>query len=206
MEVRGQAGSGPIAVKAFGRRHILFPSLSSAAVSRRPIHLVFLPPSTMGQTASQPTAPAAASAAAIPASCPMHQAQTPPPPAQCPIAHDKPAAAASSSRPAECPIKGDVSALNQMPVLAQTLAPGQAELLPTERVVSSIPRDTAGTRWEYPSPQQFHNALARKGWETPEEHVETMVEIHNFLNEQAWQEVLKWEARSTQYVCSRSRA
>lgn len=47
--------------------------------------------------------------------------------------------------------------------------------------------------WEYPSPQQFYNALVRKGWETPEEHVETMVEIHNFLNEQAWEEVLDWE-------------
>jgi len=35
----------------------------------------------------------------------------------------------------------------------------------------------------------------RKGWETPEEHVETMVEIHNFLNEEAWQEVMKWEKR-----------
>jgi hypothetical protein len=36
----------------------------------------------------------------------------------------------------------------------------------------------------------------RKGWETPEEHVETMVEIHNFLNERAWNEVIKWEKRA----------
>jgi cytochrome c heme-lyase len=82
-----------------------------------------------------------------------------------------------------------------MPTLAQTPAPGQSSALPTDRTISSIPRDGAGN-WEYPSPQQFHNALARKGWETPEEHVEMMVEIHNFLNEQAWNEVLKWEARS----------
>lgn len=66
--------------------------------------------------------------------------------------------------------------------------------LPTDRTESTIPRDPAA-KWEYPSPQQFYNALVRKGWETPEEHVETMVEIHNFLNEQAWQEVLKWEKR-----------
>ncbi|PWN49542.1 hypothetical protein IE53DRAFT_388230 [Violaceomyces palustris] len=51
-------------------------------------------------------------------------------------------------------------------------------------------------RWEYPSPQQFYNALVRKGWETPEEHVETMVLIHNFLNERAWLEVLEWEKRA----------
>ncbi|KAE8211149.1 hypothetical protein CF327_g5057 [Tilletia walkeri] len=49
------------------------------------------------------------------------------------------------------------------------------------------------THWEYPSPQQFYNALVRKGWETPEEHVEAMVTIHNWLNEAAWQEVLEWE-------------
>lgn len=61
---------------------------------------------------------------------------------------------------------------------------------------SSIPRDHSGRTWEYPSPQQFYNALVRKGWETPEEHIETMVEIHNFLNEAAWNEVLKWEKRA----------
>ncbi len=49
------------------------------------------------------------------------------------------------------------------------------------------------SNWEYPSPQQFYNALVRKGWETPEESVEMMVLIHNFLNERAWQEVIEWE-------------
>ena len=47
--------------------------------------------------------------------------------------------------------------------------------------------------WEYPSPQQFYNALVRKGWETPEESVDMMVLIHNFLNERAWQEIVEWE-------------
>ncbi|KIK40890.1 hypothetical protein CY34DRAFT_806764, partial [Suillus luteus UH-Slu-Lm8-n1] len=60
--------------------------------------------------------------------------------------------------------------------------------------MSSIPRVVDGeTRidmrqtWEYPSPQQFYNALLRKGLDTPAEHVETAVEIHNFLNERAWE-------------------
>lgn len=90
-----------------------------------------------------------------------------------------------------------IDARNQMPRLSQEAAPSQAAALPTSRTISSIPRDPA-TKWEYPSPQQFYNALARKGRETPEEleHVETMVEIHNFLNEQAWLEVLKWEKRA----------
>jgi len=66
--------------------------------------------------------------------------------------------------------------------------------LPLEREVSSIPRAKDSSKWEYPSAQQFYNALVRKGWETPEEHVQTMVDIHNFLNEEAWQEILKWES------------
>jgi hypothetical protein len=53
--------------------------------------------------------------------------------------------------------------------------------------------------WEYPSPQQFQNALARKGMEAPKEYVEVMVDIHNLLNEKAWEEVLQWERRQYQY-------
>lgn len=60
-----------------------------------------------------------------------------------------------------------------------------------EAVTSAAEDD--GSKWEYPSPQQFYNALVRKGWETPEEHVEMMVLCHNFLNERAWNEVLEWE-------------
>ena len=111
--------------------------------------------------------------------------------------------------------------LNYMPSLSQVPAPAQTTELPTERVRSTIPRaptspspgaspydapsacpvkhdgsskaDGEGANWEYPSPQQFYNALVRKGWETPEEHVEMMVLVHNFLNERAWREVLDWE-------------
>jgi cytochrome c heme-lyase len=116
-------------------------------------------------------------------------------PAQCPVDHSamkKKAAAA----PAECPVKhDDVNPRNQMPNLPQhSISMNQEASLSTERVSSSIPRDERST-WDYPSPQQFYNALVRKGWETPEEHVETMVDIHNFLNEQAWNEVRKWEER-----------
>ena len=141
----------------------------------------------MGQTASQPTA-----------SCPVpHAKRADTPPARCPIAHDQLASSSTNKPPAQCPISHDAAALdprNQMPVLSQAPSAAQAVVLPTERATSTIPRDAAST-WEYPSPQQFYNALVRKGWETPEEHVETMVHIHNFLNEQAWQEILKWERK-----------
>jgi len=85
-----------------------------------------------------------------------------------------------------------------MPTLAQERASGQTIDLPLDREVSSIPRASDSSKWEYPSAQQFYNALVRKGWETPEEHVQTMVDIHNFLNEEAWQEILKWEPSNSE--------
>lgn len=80
--------------------------------------------------------------------------------------------------------------------LPQTRAPGQKIALPTEREVSSIPRgtDNGEGNWEYPSPQQMYNAMKRKGHEdTPEDAVESMVAVHNFLNEGAWGEIVEWE-------------
>lgn len=113
--------------------------------------------------------------------------------ARCPVDHG---AMSKKTEPlAQCPVQHDVNPRNQMPELQQhPISQNQAASLSTERVSSSIPRDPHST-WDYPSPQQFYNALVRKGWETPEEHVDTMVDIHNFLNEQAWNEVLKWEKR-----------
>ncbi|EIE86716.1 hypothetical protein RO3G_11427 [Rhizopus delemar RA 99-880] len=115
----------------------------------------------------------------IPPGCPMH----------------KPAEEKKTIPPG-CPMhkSSELNETNMMPNLAQTKQPDQTVDLPTERVISSIPKSKeSDAKWEYPSPQQFYNALRRKGWETPEEHIETMVDIHNFLNEEAWNEVLKWE-------------
>lgn len=42
----------------------------------------------------------------------------------------------------------------------------------------------------------MYNAMLRKGYEdTPEDAVESMVAVHNFLNEGAWHEIESWEAR-----------
>ncbi|KAF9054530.1 cytochrome c/c1 heme-lyase [Panaeolus papilionaceus] len=146
----------------------------------------------MGQTPSKAEQPAPIAASSA-AKCPIDHsvaATTTPKPAQCPIEHSPPPV-----KEAQCPIDhGSVNPSNQMPTLSQDKAHDQTIALPTERTESSIPRDH-GSKWEYPSPQQFYNALVRKGWETPEEHIETMVHIHNFLNEEAWEEVKKWESR-----------
>ena len=65
--------------------------------------------------------------------------------------------------------------------------------LDTKREKSSIPRAEANENWMYPSQQMFFNALKRKGKETDPEYIKDMVDIHNFLNEGVWNEILKWE-------------
>ncbi|ODV63144.1 holocytochrome c synthase CYC3 [Ascoidea rubescens DSM 1968] len=102
--------------------------------------------------------------------------------------------------PAVCPVKGEkntLNPLNNMPHFIDTKKlPGQQLDLPIERIISSIPRGTSENEgnWEYPSPQQMFNAMIRKGkGEVPEDAVESMVDVHNFLNEGAWQQILEWE-------------
>lgn len=87
--------------------------------------------------------------------------------------------------------------LNYMPsYISQSRAENQKLVLPVERTVSSIPRGDAESNWEYPSPQQMYNAMLRKGYDdTPEDAVESMVAVHNFLNEGAWEEIEGWEER-----------
>jgi len=42
----------------------------------------------------------------------------------------------------------------------------------------------------------MYNAMLRKGFtDTPQDAVESMVAVHNFLNEGAWAEIVEWERR-----------
>lgn len=87
--------------------------------------------------------------------------------------------------------------LNYMPTdLSQTRASNQTTDLPITREPSTIPKGDGSGNWEYPSPQQMYNAMLRKGYtDTPSDAVESMVAVHNFLNEGAWAEILEWERR-----------
>jgi len=143
---------------------------------------------------------------------------------QCPVSSAKPRTSdtAQSTNPGNdrqaprCPVAHSPDAINphnNMPVIDQKPLPSQKSQLPTSRDTSSIPRsatsyypgikenekeygvNNAASNWEYPSPQQFYNALVRKGWDFPEQHAESMVVLHNRLNEYAWDRVLKWETR-----------
>jgi cytochrome c heme-lyase len=160
--------------------------------------------------AAMAAAPAPAAAADGAAKCPVDHASMAKPKAapsdgaKCPIDHSgMPGAAAANVFGTAVGAPGSLNPLNSMPVglSATQKAPGQKLDLPTEKTLSGIPRpptegeSSSGSVWEYPSPQQFYNALVRKGWETPEESIEMVVDIHNWINEGAWDEVMKWEKR-----------
>ncbi|PLW16320.1 hypothetical protein PCASD_18712 [Puccinia coronata f. sp. avenae] len=84
---------------------------------------------------------------------------------------------------------------NNIPELPQTPVPEQKRMSSTARRPGSNEQQDSKQTWVYPSPQQFYNALVRKGWETPEEAIPIMVDIHNWMNEAVWGEVLRWETR-----------
>ncbi|KAF2471605.1 cytochrome c1 heme lyase-like protein [Lindgomyces ingoldianus] len=88
--------------------------------------------------------------------------------------------------------------------------------LGTHREISSIPRalpseskdGTAGRpanseqdtgadkktgNWIYPSEEMFFNAMKRKSYSARETDMQTIVPIHNAVNERAWVEIKAWE-------------
>lgn len=111
-------------------------------------------------------------------------------PSSCPVPHAQRTEAPRS-------LLSQLNPLNYMfRDLSQERAANQTYALPTSREESTIPRGSGGGNWEYPSPQQMYNALLRKGYnDTDITAVESMVSVHNFLNEGAWQEILGWEER-----------
>ncbi|KAK3679398.1 holocytochrome c synthase [Recurvomyces mirabilis] len=140
-----------------------------------------------------------------PPSCPMHNSsrKPTPPPAQLPPANDKESACPYKPGESETPTASPsyISKLNPLNYMPSNISnvkesTSQAVILPLEREASTIPRGDGTGTWEYPSPQQMYNAMLRKGYtDTPAEHVESMVAVHNFLNEGAWEEIKGWEQR-----------
>ena len=130
----------------------------------------------------------------------------PDPPNACPVrSTDSPfyvapktTASAEAPRPPSPENKSTLSKFNPLNYMfssiSQERAPNQTVDLPVEREISSIPRGDSDSKWEYPSPQQMYNAMLRKGYtDTPQDAVESMVAVHNFLNEGAWDEIVGWE-------------
>lgn len=132
------------------------------------------------------------------------------PPPECPM--HKATEKAPPKRISECPVDHmsaeEINPLNMMPPANQQPAPDQPFLLPIQRQVSSIPKATGeGEFWVYPSQQMFWNAMLRKGWRWKNDDIspkdmDDIIKIHNANNEQAWQEVLKWEALHARECCN----
>lgn len=158
--------------------------------------------------------PMPSAGATPPSACPMHKSDTasmpfPPQmtdssPSSCPVKSPSQSGRfpTQSETPAAPPRSftsnstlSKLNPLNYMPSLSNTREHNtQTSDLPLEREISTIPRGDADTNWEYPSPQQMYNAMLRKGYtDTPVDAVESMVAVHNFLNEGAWNEIVEWE-------------
>jgi len=93
---------------------------------------------------------------------------------------------------------------NNMPLEAnQRPAPGQNVPISTNRVQSTIPKGGTDSTWTYPSPQMFYNALVRKdkAQDVTPKDMESVVSVHNAMNEMTWQSVVQWE-RLHQYTSS----
>jgi hypothetical protein len=126
----------------------------------------------------------------------------------CPMKAKEPAAAAAGSA---CPMKDGSSSsyknpnaynvysqkidpTNNMPVQAnQQQTASQTKALSTDRQASSIKKAgvEGDSTWVYPSPQMFWNALARKDklQGVQEEDMDTVIAIHNNMNESTWYQV-----------------
>ncbi|XP_043554793.1 holocytochrome c-type synthase [Chiloscyllium plagiosum] len=152
--------------------------------------------------------------ASPPSQCPMHQAKK----EGCPMHQATAASTENASYPVpahqegayeyvECPMKGvnrpqtedDIDPSNMMPPPNQMPSSDQPYPLSVVREESSIPRTHSDKHWVYPSEQMFWNAMIRKGWRWQNEDISAddmsnIIKIHNQNNEQAWKEILKWEA------------
>ncbi|KAF1947651.1 hypothetical protein EJ02DRAFT_332773 [Clathrospora elynae] len=140
-----------------------------------------------------------------PPECPMHKKSVPPvvaektPQGACPYVPPDNASTSASPSATAPPKQGLLARLNPLnnmfSELSNERADTQAQALPLDRERSTIPKGD-GSLWEYPSPQQMYNAMLRKGYtDTDITAVESMVGVHNFLNEGAWAEIMGWERR-----------
>lgn len=75
--------------------------------------------------------------------------------------------------------------------------------IPLSNIVisSSIPKGGSdkNDNWQYPSPQRFFNAMKKKGYNPRSEDMQTVVSIHNTVNEKCWKNILEYEKYHLEY-------
>lgn len=118
---------------------------------------------------------------------------------KCPVDHEARAKWASLSSASGPGMKVDGSKIaTAVESCSSSEIPEQPVLqsdvdLPVEREISSIPRTGTNGKWVYPSEKQFFEAMKRKNWNPEAADMQTVVPIHNAVNERAWYQILKWE-------------
>ncbi|GAB5358067.1 hypothetical protein AAMO2058_000427100 [Amorphochlora amoebiformis] len=137
-----------------------------------------------------------------PPSCPMHSSKTREKEKEsCPVAKSQ-SAEAMMAMAKSGQEKEKLNSSNQMPEVSQRPMEGQRRRLSTYRVESTIPKGEyqpshqleGKETWTYPSPQQFYNAMKRKGYTPNEADMNQVVAIHNTVNEKTWEKVMEWES------------
>jgi cytochrome c heme-lyase len=122
--------------------------------------------------------------------------------AKCPVDHSTRARWIQQNESSSSPHPFAGSASASAGTAPAKAAPARAPILSNERETSTIPRHLEGSsgsdskNWVYPSPSQFFTALQRKNRNPNAEDMDTVVPIHNAVNERTWHEVLKWEAEA----------
>lgn len=106
---------------------------------------------------------------------PIPSQRAPPPPTTRPLATNR-----------------EVSSIPRATSTSQTLNSAERAALP-----ANSEQDTGHDRhtgnWIYPSQSQFFAAMQRKGHKPEAADMQTIVPIHNAVNERTWREVLRWE-------------
>ena len=69
----------------------------------------------------------------------------------------------------------------------------------SERVTSSIPNREG--KWMYPSPVQFYRNAVAKGHEVDTGDMNTVVNIHNAVNEETWRRIVTFETKYHRLEC-----
>ena len=62
-------------------------------------------------------------------------------------------------------------------------------------------RDRETGNWIYPSQEMFFAAMKRKGHDPEQHDMQTIVPIHNAVNERAWNHILEWERGRGSEAC-----
>merc|ERR1712194_490761 len=135
---------------------------------------------------------------AIPSNCPMHRD------------YKGPAAAAVAPGKEEDMSShgyGEINPRNMMPDVQNNPLPSDNISFSRDRETSSIPKTGEKKNWVYPSPQQFYNAIRRRGKVEEDDHLEesglmnTVVFAHNVTNERTWEEIIEWERKLHWHRC-----